>query len=581
MVSAVVIMEKIDSKIQKNLKYYEKSDLRILNPSGEYLINLTVRNILNTNVDECIVVLYDNSDEISESLKLDIEYVKKDKRLKIITFQERLKLTEVLLKGINEVKSDYCICISAYQPLIYSETLKKLIDKVGNNDNKNIFSILERKKFKIFNNGPEMPFVCKTEILKKSLSSENINLKKVLKKITKESLIFRVHPINKYELIIVDNCKNFKRFFKFHQGNEYKSSKLNLILNFFSLKNLSKNFKVFFTVYSIFIAIILTFMFIFPSNFFFTSTNNIQSLIETIVQSQSAIIAIVITLSLVAVQLTASSYSPRVISIFKNSLSLWILIFSYLLTMTYGLIFLKFFEVTSNNEIQLWVALFLSIFSFFALIPFLLDMLDLMKPSKIIDQLGNEINDYHVLYSIEKFDEDEIQPIVDIIHTALMKYDYGTLKSGLKAIVKYNERIFTNTTTFDFEKRKLSECILEHLSRVGKLAVNLNDDDAASLILNTISYNIIQVQARKYDNELLEAIWAVRDIAILSVNKNLDFSVFTSLTMLQQIWTSNVSKFIIDEIFRIYDQIEKYTTNEKTINQISGYRAMRNKLSKD
>jgi len=51
----------------------------------------------------------------------------------------------------------------------------------------------------------------------------------------------------------------------------------------------------------------------------FTIADDIaRYLLSALVQSLAAIIAIVVTLTLVAVQLTASAYSPRVIDIFKK-----------------------------------------------------------------------------------------------------------------------------------------------------------------------------------------------------------------------------------------------------------------------
>ena len=427
-----------------------------------------------------------------------------------------------------------------------------------------------------------MPFVCNTKNLKKNLSHENIDLTKSLKRIINESTVFRVPPINKYELITINDCEDFKSFFKFHQGIAYKSSGLSLILNLFSMEKVSKNFKIFFSIYLIFIVIILILMLFFPSNLFFTSTSNLGNMIETIVQSESAIIAIVITLSLVAVQLTASSYTPRVINIFKNSLSLWILIMSYLITMTYGLILLKFLQTSSNNEIQLWIALLMSIFTIFALIPFLLDMLDLMKPSQIISKLGNEINDYQVLYSLEKSnEEDDIQPLIDIIHSSLMKYDYGTLRRGLNEIVMYNKRIFTNSKTFEFEKRKLSKCLLEHLSQVGNLAVNRNDDDATQLIIITISYNMLHMGPRQYNEELYTAIDVIANFAKLSIEKDLQTSTFSALNLLQQHSLSKAPEYIIKHIFELYDEFEKQTTNSNVLNQIAGAREMFRRMNEE
>ena len=54
---------------------------------------------------------------------------------------------------------------------------------------------------------------------------------------------------------------------------------------------------------------------------FTIADNSARYLLSALVQSLAAIIAIVVTMTLVAVQLTASAYSPRVIDIFKNDQS--------------------------------------------------------------------------------------------------------------------------------------------------------------------------------------------------------------------------------------------------------------------
>lgn len=49
-----------------------------------------------------------------------------------------------------------------------------------------------------------------------------------------------------------------------------------------------------------------------------TDADSARYMLSAMVQAQAAIVAIVITLTLIAVQLTASAYSPRVIDIFKK-----------------------------------------------------------------------------------------------------------------------------------------------------------------------------------------------------------------------------------------------------------------------
>lgn len=567
MISAIIIVPKMNDSLRENLKTY--NDTFLFDPSGKYLILETVQNVLDTDVNECLLMLNDNYNEIiSEKILEEV----RDNRLKIIKLQKGVKIIELLLNGLKLSKADYCLCVNGYQPLLSSDTLTNLIKKAHVNQKQNTISILERKKniFKT-SNRVEMPFICKTTFLKKFLENKkSLDLKN--DEMKNGVVIRKIQPIKKSELITINSCKDFKKYLTFMNGNYYKTSKLNSILTFFSWNKVSKNFKLYFSFFIALITIILLFMFLYPSNLFFTSANSIESMIGTMVESEAAIIAIVVTLSLVTIQLTASSYSSRVIDIFKNSLSLWILVISYLITMIYGLILLKFLNINSINETLVWIALFLSMFTFFALIPFLLDMLDLMKSSNVINHLEHEIKDYEMLYSIKMDNEDKIQPIIDIIHASLMKYDYGTLRMGLKSITQYNERIYTNKTTFDSEKREISNCILEHLSRVAKLAINQEDDDAASQILIAIGSNARYSKERKFHKEMYDAIYTIGDISEIAAKKNLKFTTMMALVILQPLGNGKLPKLIIDSISKIYDTIEENTTDKNILKGIWAYK---------
>ncbi|MEA3282940.1 MAG: DUF2254 family protein [Euryarchaeota archaeon] len=167
-----------------------------------------------------------------------------------------------------------------------------------------------------------------------------------------------------------------------------------------------------------------------------TDADSARYLLSAMVQAQAAIIAIVITLTLIAVQLTASAYSPRVIDIFKKNPDMWILLVVYGLSMLYGLIVLKMVwgiggEVVSQDvvwflgcvpisfEYCVSLAYWLEVFTLVALIPYMRNTIDLLKPENIINRLAIE---------------NSIQPIMDIIHGAVMKYDIATTRAGLKTV---------------------------------------------------------------------------------------------------------------------------------------------------
>lgn len=82
-----------------------------------------------------------------------------------------------------------------------------------------------------------------------------------------------------------------------------------------------------------------------------TDVDSVRYMLSALVQSEAAIVAIVITLSLVAVQLAASSYSARVIEVFKKTPDLWILIGIYGFAIFWGLGVVKLVE-RANPELN-------------------------------------------------------------------------------------------------------------------------------------------------------------------------------------------------------------------------------------
>lgn len=142
--------------------------------------------------------------------------------------------------------------------------------------------------------------------------------------------------------------------------------------------------------------------------FYTSDIESARSLLSTIIQSEAAILAIVVTLSLVAVQQTASSYSTRVIEVFKNINSnpdFYILIFIYLSTIIYEMWVLKQINIDdlgnianfkhslfSSFEAHIWICYAFGIFSLLSLFPYIQNTLDLLKPLNMIEQISKNIS---------------------------------------------------------------------------------------------------------------------------------------------------------------------------------------------
>nr|QNO56741.1 hypothetical protein HGIILDEE_00030 [Methanosarcinales archaeon ANME-1 ERB7] len=231
-------------------------------------------------------------------------------------------------------------------------------------------------------------------------------------------------------------------------------------------------------------------------NLFHTEPTSARYMLSALVQSQAAIVAIVISLTLIAVQLTASAYSPRVIDIFKKNPDMWLLLGCYGVSIFYGFIVLKLVEGAGGEAVSqsvIWsigrfsvsfefyvsLAYWLGVFTFVALFPYMLNIIGLLKSGNIIKRLATEISKDKILNS----EEDPIQPIMDIVHGSIMKYDIATTRVGLKAVT---DRVIKIINSDDEEE--ISGHFCKHLERVGKLAVSRMDEESTKEVIGQLDF---------------------------------------------------------------------------------------------
>jgi hypothetical protein len=279
-------------------------------------------------------------------------------------------------------------------------------------------------------------------------------------------------------------------------------------------------------------------------NYLFLQTypDSARYMLSTIVQSEAAIFALVVTLSLIAVQLAASSFSTRIIEIFKKTPDVWTLIIIYISLLIYGLAVLKLIESNdkniSNFEYYISLDYRLSIFAFLAIIPYIWNILDLLKPSNIIDKLSDEITKDRVLSVNQLGDEnDPIQPITDILISSLMRYDECTIMYGLKAIVSKLEIIFKEFNSKDICDEKI---VFQHLSLIGKLAVEKRDDQATVCTIAAIGQIGVITAERYFEEAAFQAILGVGEIGVRANKQNMEYVSIWAVDVLGKIGISAV-----------------------------------------
>lgn len=309
------------------------------------------------------------------------------------------------------------------------------------------------------------------------------------------------------------------------------------ILNWFNepkwLNRISLYLIFFALVYIIFKSIFSYF------DFMHTDVDSARYMLSALIQGEFAVVAIIISLSLIAIQLAASSYSARVIGVFGRTPDLWILIGIYGFSIFFGLGVLKLIEKTNPQENSLStleghisLVYFLGVFAFVALIPYIWKTLELLKPSTVIDILSKKITKQIILTTIKmdgKFNQpiidmekDPIQPIIDIIRGSLMKYDYEMVRYGLKVFEKRIEYIFIYEKFDEKDEEIISKHIFNHLLRVGKLTANRQDEDSTMEIMNTIFECGEKVVENRLESATNHIISSLGGLVIASIKAKFD-----------------------------------------------------------
>lgn len=305
---------------------------------------------------------------------------------------------------------------------------------------------------------------------------------------------------------------------------------------------------------------ILINLFSFIEIFFQTDADSARYLISTIIQSEAAIIAIVFTLSLIAVQQTTSTYSSRVIDIFNNykkNKPFFILLCAYIICIAFSALLLKVIKnenvVPPFIEHFIWIVYALFILLIIALIPYIKFTLNMFKPITLIELLSKNISRQSIESAIKlensknvdqngqvKPIDDTIQPIVDILQGSMTSYDYETSGYGLRIIETKAIQILRDENCDFTCKEAIAIRIINSIKIVGLIAVKqemertVNDTVDALLNIHS-SLNIIKI-----DKAIDSIVSVLQNIGEKTTNGKLENSTVYVLEALSEIGIKSI-----------------------------------------
>lgn len=290
--------------------------------------------------------------------------------------------------------------------------------------------------------------------------------------------------------------------------------------------------------------LIISYMIFRLGDLFHTNATSAFYMLSTLIQIEGTILAIVITLSLVAVQLTVSSYSSETVRIFRRFRSLWIIMGLYISAILYTLLVVKMIESGPGQYpvlhfgvyrlLDISFCYFIGVVCLTALIPYAYGMLKMLEPVNLIRKLSLEITKENIL----KPDYGELSPIksiMDIVRSSIIRHDYETTRDGLREIRNRICLLFQKEELSAEQETKISELIFSYFSRIAEFGTSEgNLDSATEVILNIEEIGEIAIE-RKLKKATEETIKALVEIGKVAIRRRMEEVVSKVISSLEEI----------------------------------------------
>lgn len=290
-----------------------------------------------------------------------------------------------------------------------------------------------------------------------------------------------------------------------------------------------------------------------------TDVNSARYLLSSIIQSEAAIIAIVITLTLVAVQLTSSTYGPRVATIFTNSPHMYFLFGLYTLSIAYTSIILQSIKgpdgvIPPSSEILVSFAFWFEICIIAALLPYIGYALKSLKPENVIETLVKDVKKDTIIHKNSK--DDVLDSIFDIFHGSIMKYDITTVRNGLIVLTPKIIESISEKNEKD-ENIQITVIYCRHLRRCGQQAGDLRDSELMELIIESLGDVADHTASLGFDNATWQVFDVLYEIEAIAANRELTGTFDQIIHVSERIGKISIEKNLENAILRVVFCLEQ------------------------
>jgi len=265
------------------------------------------------------------------------------------------------------------------------------------------------------------------------------------------------------------------------------------------------------------------------------SVTSAQYLLSAIAQAQAAIIALVVTLTLVAIQLISQTSISKISDFFGSfkNYPFWLLLILYVVLISYAIIVLgSVDEMNKSLANRISYSIFLSVFALIALVPYIQNVLHNLKPENVLYILIKNVNKYNF-----EMDENLVSAVAIIKH-GIKVYDIGLYHFGIDKLYEFFKANYE--TTEDIEKNIHIFCdVLEDIYIFSFLVKN---EDAILKIENILNemFTIFSKKNELKKELIIELIIKLfKNIGIFSVKHDMKESTYKMINSCMDIGLTN------------------------------------------
>jgi hypothetical protein len=193
-------------------------------------------------------------------------------------------------------------------------------------------------------------------------------------------------------------------------------------------------------------------------------------LLSSIVQGLAAILALLVTVSVVGSQLAAGAYTPRILRQRLSDFWLWFAVFIYLLAIIWSLFVLSAMGNLSRDiaRTDINIALLLAVIALIYIVPFTIATFKNLQPNRVAKWL------------IEKDDYDSLD---ELMRKAI---NDGTITLLINTLNQFSSRAKVNLSKMNGAERKADE-ISNVFLLIGRHACQRHSPDALEKVINLLT----------------------------------------------------------------------------------------------